>query len=194
MKVLVGCERSGIVRKEFRKLGHDAWSCDVLPSEIPSKYHIEKDVRELLHENWDLGIFFPDCTHICISGARYFSQKTELQQTALDFVARLMVAPIPQIAIENPVGVISSKIRKPDQIIQPWQFGDDAQKKTCLWLKNLPKLKPTKIRSWNFFFAILLVKSAIFDSPKSFLPFLIGVKIFLMLIPIFENNSWYKLL
>ena len=145
MKVLVGCERSGIVRKEFRKLGHDAWSCDVLPSEIPSKYHIEKDVRELLHENWDLGIFFPDCTHICISGARYFSQKTELQQTALDFVARLMVAPIPQIAIENPVGVISSKIRKPDQIIQPWQFGDDAQKKTCLWLKNLPKLKPTKI-------------------------------------------------
>ena len=145
MKVLIGCERSGIVREEFRKLGHDAWSCDILPSEIPSNHHIQNDVRNLLHENWDLGIFFPDCTHICISGARYFSQKVELQQTALDFVARLMVAPISKIAIENPVGVISSKIRKPDQIVQPWQFGDDASKKTCLWLKNLPKLKPTDI-------------------------------------------------
>ena len=94
---------------------------------------------------WDMGIFFPDCTHICVSGARHFSQKTELQESALDFIARLMVAPIPKIAIENPVGVISTRIRKPDQIIQPWQFGHEESKRTCLWLKNLPKLKPTKI-------------------------------------------------
>lgn len=145
MKILVGCERSGVVRDELRKLGHNAWSCDILPSIEPSDYHIQDDVRKYLHEGWDMGIFFPDCTHICVSGARYFSQKVELQETALDFVARLMVAPIPRIAIENPVGVISSRIRKPDQIIQPWMFGEDASKKTCLWLKNLPKLEPTKI-------------------------------------------------
>jgi len=145
MKILVGCERSGVVRDKLRELNHDAWSCDILPSEESNDYHIEGDVRKYLYEGWDMAIFFPDCTHICVSGARYFSQKTELQETALDFVARLMVAPISKIAIENPVGVISTKIRKPDQIIQPWMFGDDASKKTCLWLKNLPKLEPTNI-------------------------------------------------
>ena len=145
MKILVGCECSGIVRRELRNLYHDAWSCDVLPSDDSSEFHIQDDVRKYLHGGWDMGIFFPDCTHICVSGAKHFSQKTELQESALDFIARLMVAPIPKIAIENPVGVISTRIRKPDQIIQPWQFGHEESKRTCLWLKNLPKLKPTKI-------------------------------------------------
>jgi len=145
LRVLVGCERSAVVRDALRKNGHDAWSCDILPSKGDNEYHIQGDVRKLLHEGWDMGIFFPSCQHICVSGARYFSQKTELQETALDFIARLMVAPIPRIAVENPVGVISTRIRKPDQIIQPWMFGEDASKKTCLWLKNLPKLVPTKI-------------------------------------------------
>ena len=144
MKILVGCERSGIVREAFRKLGHDAWSCDVVPADDKSEFHYQEDVRKLLHEGWDMGIFFPDCTHICVSGARWFGQKLELQENALDFVARMMVAPIPRIAIENPVGIISSRIRKPDQIIQPYQFGHVEPKKTCLWLKNLPKLTPTK--------------------------------------------------
>lgn len=145
MKVLIGCERSQVVTNEFRKLGHDAWSCDILPTEGNSEFHIQDDVRKYLHEGWDLGIFFPDCTHICVSGARYFKQKTILQENALDFVARLMISPIPKIAIENPVGVISTRIRKPDQIIQPFEFGHEETKKTCLWLKNLPKLIPTKI-------------------------------------------------
>ena len=147
MKILVGCERSGIVRRELRNLYHDAWSCDVLPSDDSSEFHIQDDVRKYLHGGWDMGIFFPDCAHICVSGARHFSQKTELQESALDFIARLMVAPIPRIAIENPVGVISTRIRKPGQIIQPWQFGHGETKKTCLWLKNLPKLQPTRIVS-----------------------------------------------
>ena len=143
MKVLVGCEFSGVVRESFRKLGHDAWSCDILPSEDDSKYHIQDDVRKVLYEDWDLGIFFPPCTHICVSGAKWFKQKTWQQESALDFVSRLMVCPIPKIAIENPIGVISSKIRKPEQIVQPWMFGHGETKATCLWLKNLSKLKPT---------------------------------------------------
>ncbi len=143
MRVLVGCEFSGIVREAFRKKGHDAWSCDILPAEDNSKFHIQNDVRKVLYENWDLGIFFIPCTHICISGARYFTQKIWQQESALDFCARIMLAPIKKIAIENPIGVISTKIRKPDQIIQPYQFGHGETKATCLWLKNLPKLKPT---------------------------------------------------
>ena len=143
MKVLIGCEFSGTVREAFRNKGHDAWSCDILPSEDDSKYHIQNDVRKVLHEDWDLGIFFPPCTHICVSGAAWFKQKTWQQESALDFVSRLMVAPIPRIAIENPVGVISSKIKKPEQIIQPYEFGHPEKKLTCLWLKNLPKLEPT---------------------------------------------------
>ena len=120
MRVLVGCEFSGVVRDEFRKLGHDAYSCDVLPTENNSEHHIQGDVRLVLHEDWDLGIFFPPCTHLCVSGARWFKEKTIIQQDALDFVARLLLSPIPKIAIENPVGIISTKIRKPDQIIQPY--------------------------------------------------------------------------
>ncbi len=145
MKVLVGCEFSGTVREAFRKLGHNAWSCDTLPAEDESKYHIQNDVRKVLHEDWDLGIFFPPCTHICVSGARHFAQKTWQQESALDFVSRLMMAPINKIAIENPVGVISSKIKKPEQIVNPWEFGHEESKRTCLWLKNLPKLIPTQI-------------------------------------------------
>jgi len=147
LRVLIGCEFSGVVRDEFRKLGHDAWSCDILQSEGNSKYHLQNDVRSVLSDNWDLGIFFPPCTHLCVSGARWFKNKSMEQQTALDFVSRLMLSPIPKIAIENPVGVISTKIRKPDQIIQPYEYGHGETKKTCLWLKNLPLLKPTKIVS-----------------------------------------------
>ena len=145
MRVLVGCEFSGTVREAFRKKGHEAYSCDILPAEDNSEHHIIGDVRTILHQNWDLGIFFPPCTHLCVSGARWFKDKKEVQQDALDFVSRLMIAPIPKIAIENPVGIISTKIRKPDQIIQPYEYGHGETKKTCLWLKGLPKLKPTKI-------------------------------------------------
>ncbi len=144
-KVLIGCEFSGVVRDEFRTLGHDAYSCDVLPTENNPEHHIQGDVRLVLHEDWDLGIFFPPCTHLCVSGARWFKEKTVVQQDALDFVARLLLSPIPKIAIENPVGIISTKIRKPDQIIQPYEYGHEETKKTCLWLKGLPKLTPTKI-------------------------------------------------
>ena len=143
---MVGCEFSGVVREAFRKRGHDAWSCDLLPTEDGSPFHIQGDVRkQLVKGAWDLGIFFPPCTHICVSGARWFVQKQEEQQDALDFVSRLMLSPIEKIAIENPIGVISSKIRKPDQIVQPWQFGHGETKATCLWLKNLPKLRPTNV-------------------------------------------------
>ena len=147
MRVLVGCEFSGVVRDEFIKRGHDAWSCDILPSETNQARHIQKDVRTVLTEDWDLGIFFPPCTHLCVSGARWFKNKKEEHQQALDFVSRLLVSHIKHICIDNQVGVISTKIRKPDQIIQPYQFGHGEQKTTCLWLKHLPVLKPTKIVS-----------------------------------------------
>ena len=145
MKVLIGCEFTGIVRDQFRKLGHEAFSCDLLPTETNPQWHIQKDVRTILNDNWDLGIFFPPCTHLCVSGARWFKDKQTEQQDALDFVSRLLLCPIPKIALENPIGIISTRIRKPDQIIQPYQFGHEETKSTCLWLKNLPKLKPTKI-------------------------------------------------
>ena len=144
MRVLVACEFSGIVREAFGKLGHDAWSCDLLPSEI-SRNHIQGDVLNILNDGWDLMIAHPPCTHLASSGARWFASKNGQQQEALDFVQLLMDAPIERIAIENPIGVISTKIRKPDQIIQPWMFGHGETKATCLWLKNLPKLLPTDI-------------------------------------------------
>ena len=144
LKVLVACEYSGAVRDAFGALGHDAWSCDLLPTEKPGK-HFEKDVRDLLCVEWDLMIAHPPCTHLCVSGARWFKDKVNEQAAALDFVRELLNADIPHIALENPVSIISSKIRKPDQIIQPWQFGHGETKATCLWLKNLPKLKPTNI-------------------------------------------------
>ncbi len=144
MRVLVACEYSGVVRDAFNAKGHYAVSCDLLPSETFG-YHHQGDVLEILHYDWDLMIAHPPCTHLAVSGARWFHEKREEQREALDFVYQLMNAPIPKICIENPVSIISSVIRKPDQIIQPWMFGHDASKSTCLWLKDLPKLEPTDI-------------------------------------------------
>lgn len=147
MRVLVACEYSGVVRDAFLQNGHDAWSCDLLPCDpSPNEHrHMECDVREVLANGWDLMIAHPPCTHLAVSGARWFKDKQKEQAEALDFVRCLMDAPIERWAIENPVSVISSKIRKPNQIIQPWQFGHGETKKTCLWLKNLPLLEPTDI-------------------------------------------------
>ena len=145
MRVLVACEYSGAVRRAFSALGHSAWSCDLLPSEDGSPYHCQQDVRQLLSGPWDLMIAHPPCTHLSVSGARWFKDKLPEQAAALEFVRELMAAPIERIAIENPISIISSRIRKPDQIIQPWQFGHGETKATCLWLKNLPKLVPTNI-------------------------------------------------
>lgn len=145
MKILIACEYSGRVREAFRKLGHDAWSCDLLPSDDNSPYHIQGDVLEILNDGWDMMIAHPPCTHLAVSGARWFKDKQVEQKEALAFVRQLLDAPIPMMALENPISVISSKIRKPDQIIQPWQFGHGETKATCLWLKNLPKLTPTNI-------------------------------------------------
>ena len=146
MRVLVACEYSGRVRDAFGRLGHDAWSVDLLPTEVPGQ-HIIGEAQSLLNDGWDLLIAHPPCTHLAVSGARHFAEKqaSGVQNEALDFVRLLMGAPIERIAIENPVSIISSRIRKPDQIIQPWQFGHGETKATCLWLKNLPKLVPTNI-------------------------------------------------
>jgi site-specific DNA-cytosine methylase len=164
MRVLVACEYSGVVRRAFRALGHDAWSCDLLPAEDGAKEHYQCDVMDLLNPDnpdympppgsmfepsgpplFDLMIAHPPCTHMSVSGARWFKDKRQEQEHALDFVRALMAAPIERIAIENPISVISSRIRKPDQIIQPWQFGHGETKATCLWLQGLPKLTPTNI-------------------------------------------------
>lgn len=144
IKILVGCEFSGVVRDAFLELGHNAWSCDLLPCESGGP-HIQGDVRDILGDNWDLAIFHPPCTHLAVSGARWFKDKVKEQAEALEFVRLLLSAPIPRIALENPVSIISTHIRKPDQIIQPWQFGHGEVKTTCLWLKNLPLLRPTNI-------------------------------------------------
>jgi len=147
MKVLVACEYSGIVRDAFTSKGHDAWSCDILPTESPGN-HFQGDILEHLNKGWDLMIAHPPCTHLAVSGARWFTEGRKpwsLQIEALDFVRKLLAAPINKIALENPVSVISTKIRKPNQIIQPFEYGHDVTKRTCLWLKNLPNLKPTKI-------------------------------------------------
>ena len=144
MRVLVACEFSGIVRDAFRRRGHFAMSCDLLPTERPGIHH-QGDVRDLLAGAWDLMIAHPPCTHLAVSGARWFAEKREEQAEALEFVRLLLDAPIPRIALENPVSIISSRIRKPDQVIQPWQFGHPESKATCLWLKGLPKLQPTNV-------------------------------------------------
>jgi hypothetical protein len=144
MRVLVGCEFSGRVRDAFRRLGHDAWSCDLLETDAPGP-HLTGDVRRLFGMQWDLAVFHPPCTHLASSGARWWPQKAREQREALEFVRDLLNAPIPLIALENPVGKISKAIRKPDQIIQPWQFGHGEVKTTCLWLKGLPPLVPTQI-------------------------------------------------
>ena len=143
MRVLVACEFSGVVREAFAKCGHDAWSCDLLPTERESNKHIQGDVLQVFNDGWDLMIAHPPCTHLAVSGARWFKDKLVEQAEALDFVQRLMNAPVPRIAIENPVSIISSRIRKPDQIIQPFHFGDPFRKTTCLWLKGLPLLRAT---------------------------------------------------
>ena len=145
MKVLIACEYSGRVRDAFRARGHEAWSCDLLPCEGDPTYHIRGDVLPVITRGWDLLIAHPPCTDLAVSGARHFAAKIAdgRQARALDFVRALLNAPIERIALENPVSVISSKIRKPDQIIQPWQFGHPEKKATCLWLKGLPPLVPT---------------------------------------------------
>lgn len=157
MKVLVACEFSGIVRSAFRARGHDAWSCDILPSEDRTDQHIQDNVLKHLRRfdfndqvgyfesPWDMLIAFPPCTHLASSGARWFKDKQKEQAEAIEFVRTLLLCKIPKIAIENPIGVLSTHIRKPDQIIQPWQFGHGETKATCLWLKNLPLLKPTNV-------------------------------------------------
>ncbi len=156
MKVLIACEESGIVRESFKKLGHDAWSCDLLDTAIPGN-HIKADIIDVLYKDdiffkgvpksWDLMIAFPPCTHLAVSGARWFKYKGVEQHNALSFVKSLMDAPVNKICIENPISIISTKIRKPDQIIQPYMFGHGETKRTCLWLKNLPLLKPTNMVS-----------------------------------------------
>ena len=146
-KVLVACEYSGAVRDAFIAKGHEAWSCDLLPTDAPGP-HIQGDVLPVLAQGWDLMIAHPPCTYLSVSGMHWTTRglrDPQLTQDALDFVRALLAAPIPRIALENPVSVISSRIRKPGQIVQPWMFGHDASKKTCLWLKNLPPLQPTSV-------------------------------------------------
>jgi len=147
MRVLVACEFSGRVRDEFIKRGHDAWSCDIIPSENGGP-HIQDDVLKHLDEGWDMLIGFPPCTYLCSSGLHWNKRRPErakLTEEAVEFFLRLWHGPIDKIAIENPVGCMSTRLRKPDCILQPWQFGHPESKATCLWLKNLPLLKPTNI-------------------------------------------------
>ena len=144
MRVLVACEFSGTVRDAFLARGHDAMSCDLLPTDAPGP-HYQGDVRDVLGQGWDLMVAHPPCTHLAVSGARWFKDKRQEQADALDFVRLLLAAEIPRIALENPISIISSKVRRPDQVIQPWQFGHGETKATCLWLKGLPKLVPTNV-------------------------------------------------
>ena len=148
MRVLIACEYSGTVRDAFIKAGHYALSCDLLPTDSSIGDHYQGNVLDILDHGWDLMIAHPPCTYLSVSGMHWTTRglrDPKLTEDALEFVRQLMDAPIEKIAIENPVSIISSRIRKPDQIVQPWWFGDDASKKTCLWLKNLPKLTPTNI-------------------------------------------------
>ena len=152
MNILVACERSGVTREMFRLAGHNAYSCDLEESEIKSSYHLQGDVLDYIEQyqnHYDLAfkmlIAYPPCTNLCVSGARWFKDKKAQQEKDIKFIKDLMNVPIPKICLENPVGIISTRIRKPDQIIQPYQFGHGETKKTCLWLKNLPPLSPT----WN---------------------------------------------
>lgn len=147
MRVLIACEFSGEVRRAFRARGHDAWSCDLFGAEDGNEYHHNGDCLGVLWMGWDLLVAFPPCTHLAASGARWFSEKRREQALALQFVQNLLAAPIERIALENPVGIISSRVRKPNQVVQPWWFGHGETKATCLWLKNLPPLQPTNIVS-----------------------------------------------
>lgn len=150
MRVLVACEESQVVAIELRKLRHEAFSCDLLDcSGGHPEWHIKGNVLKQLNKNWDMMIAFPPCTHLAVSGAKHFKEKIKdgRQQQGVDFFMKFVNAPIKKICIENPIGIMSKIYRKPDQIIQPWQFGDEAQKTTCLWLRNLNKLEPTNIVS-----------------------------------------------
>lgn len=147
-RVLVACEYSGTVREAFKKRGFDAWSCDLLPTEIPGQ-HIQGDVLEVLNDDWDLIVAHPPCTHLAVSGARYFEEKRKdgRQEEAIDFFMKIVNAPAKHIAVENPVCIMSTVYRPADQVIQPWQYGHGETKATCLWIKNLPLLRPTNIVS-----------------------------------------------
>lgn len=144
MKVLIACEFSGIVREAFKAREHDAWSCDLESTEIKGQ-HIQKNVLAVLDRNWDLMIAHPPCTYLAISGARWFNDRKTEQKQAIEFFLSLIDTHIMKICVENPIGIMSTKYQKPDQIIQPWQFGHGETKATCLWLKNLPVLTPTNI-------------------------------------------------
>lgn len=149
MRVLVACEFSGVVRDAFRARGHEAWSCDLLPAETNPQWHIQANhdlcLLDVIGQGWDLMLAFPPCTHLAVSGARWFKDKRDEQQRAVVFFLSLINAPVERIAVENPIGIMSTRYRKPDQIIQPWQFGHGEVKATCLWLKNLPLLQPTNV-------------------------------------------------
>jgi hypothetical protein len=145
MKVLIACEYSARVRDAFRRYGHDAWSCDLLECEADPQWHLQQPVEEVLADGWDLMVAHPPCTHLAVSGSRHFHRKQQQQSEALDFVRLLMAAPIDRWCVENPVSIISSAIAPPQQIIQPWEYGHGETKATCLWLKNLPRLKPTQM-------------------------------------------------
>lgn len=151
MKILIACEYSGSVRDAFIKKGYDAISCDILPTESDGP-HYQGNVLDIIDKGFDLMIAHPPCTHLAVSGARWFKDKQKEQKESINFVKSLLNAPIKHIALENPISIISTKIRKPDQIIQPWMFGDSYHKTTCLWLKNLPNLNPTKIVDKGEFF------------------------------------------
>jgi site-specific DNA-cytosine methylase len=144
MRILIACEFSGIIREAFKAKGHDAWSCDLLPTEIEGS-HIQDDVLKILKFRWDMMIAHPPCTHLAVSGARWFKDRQIEQNQAIDFFMLLVNADIERICIENPISIMSTRYRKPDQIIQPYQFGHGETKSTCLWLKNLPLLIPTNI-------------------------------------------------
>jgi hypothetical protein len=175
MKILVACEESQAITKELRALGHEAFSCDLLPcSGGHPEWHLQQDVFDVIEQGWDMMIAHPPCTYLAVSGARWLYNKDgskneerwRNQAEALQFVQRLMDAPIDKIAIENPVSVISSHIRKPDQIVHPWMFGDKASKGTCFWLKNLPKLEPTDIVEKGEFIEFISKKGVKKRQPK----------------------------
>lgn len=147
MRILIACERSGIVREAFRRLGHDAWSCDLEPAEDSSAFHIQGDAIDAAGRGWDLMIAHPECRYLSVSGLHWNRRRQEraaLTEQAAEFAVALWNAPVARVALENPVGILSRRIRKPDQIIQPYDFGENASKATCLWLRGLPPLKPTQ--------------------------------------------------
>lgn len=146
MKVLVACEYSGRVRDAFTRMGHEAMSCDLLPTESPGA-HFQGDIREVLGGSWDMVLAFPPCTHLAVSGARYFAEKRAdgRQKQGIEFFMLFVGCGVEKLVIENPIGIMSRVYRKPDQIIQPWQYGHPESKATCLWLRGVPLLRPTKI-------------------------------------------------